>query len=452
LTRTSYFSCSTQYLPTPGIERRYEVLLILPFITRAVVCEVLLEMSTQHTPRSSREQLCALELELHAKRQRQEFPTITANVYFSIYLATRLTGDRTSRLRHEYEQALKDEHSISSCIEDDLKYHGMSECLSITSMMCHKLPLELRQLIYQFLCVEDQLIPIGPYYHYRPYNRNRNQDSLAASLSVGRSLVDHSARPDPALLMRDNHIFNPEYMGQTVAIETQKAYYANNTFSICNVDQGIGSFLSRSFHAHAQLPFARSMETHFRLANFVRKLQIRIKYEHYEDIRYGELGDGPGRNRDIFAAECNLLRTSKNALIPLVGMLQKDELVELEFIVMTAFASEPSENGDNQRYFINLLEALRNMFYILMYDCGKTKVKVVHHDETISPFPRDITALWSLTKEQWEFVCIYFAYSSRALNLCLIGVKSLNMFNRFAGEINEQRKIHLDCRLLYRTS
>lgn len=37
-------------------------------------------------------------------------------------------------------------------------------------IMQKKLPTELREVVYQFLCIEDRPIPVGPYYHFREYD------------------------------------------------------------------------------------------------------------------------------------------------------------------------------------------------------------------------------------------------------------------------------------------
>jgi hypothetical protein len=77
-----------------------------------------------------------------------------------------------------------------------------------------------------------------------------------------------------------------------------------------------------------------------------------------------------------------------------------------------AFAGD-AVDGQDQRAFINLLQALRNTFYTLIYDMGQSEIKIVHHDEAISAFPRDITALWSLTKRQWDQVRIGLSFWCR---------------------------------------
>jgi hypothetical protein len=272
--------------------------------------------------------------------------------------------------------------------------------------MCRKLPAELRDLVYRFLCIEDQLIAVGPCY---PVRNGSSSNELAIGLSRGRILIDHSERLDPAIVMPHSHIFSQAYMGQAVASETRMVYLANNTFSLCNVGNGVARFLAQH---HPNVGF---VDSNFHLAqvtpfHYVRKLQIRIRYEVRHELLMSELmGDLPVYFREIFASECDFLRRSNTALHTLLVLPQGTQPLELEFIIMTSFDEVGliMDGGDmfgTSRKFINLLQSLRNTFYTLKYDRENTEIKIIHHDEVISPFPRDITLLWSLSKEQWEYV------------------------------------------------
>lgn len=324
------------------------------------------------------------------------------------------------QLRREYEQAVQDEQSLASLIEDDLAFHGASECLELTEMMCDMLPIELREMIYQFLCFEDQPIPVGPYYHFRPYSEYRPPDALASALSSGRDQVDHTEKPDPTILMPDSHIFNYEYVGLTVAAEIQTVYFANNTFSICDVEDGIAEFFRGAIFEDAggaigilNMPEDTEVMSHMRMSvrafKCARKLQIRLKLEHFgraTDVR--DLPTGPIGIRERYAEERNFLRQSKNALHRLQSLPRDGQPLQIEFIIMTDL-SGILDVESRERFFVNVLETYRNTFYALKYDCENTMITIVHHDESVSPFPRMLSALWSLTKEQWEGVSISLA-------------------------------------------
>jgi hypothetical protein len=377
------------------------------------------ELDADHTP-ATMEQLCALERELREKRRRYDPSTISSHVSILRCLESTLTGERVLQLRREYEQAVQDEQSLASAIEDDLAFHGASECLELTEKMCDMLPVELREMINRFLCIEEQPIPVGPYYHFRPYSEYRPLDGLASALSSGRDQIDHTKKPDPTILMPDSHIFNYEYVGLTVAAEMQAAYFTNNTFSICDVEDGIAEFFQGAIFLDAggaigilNMPEDTSAMSNMRMSvrafKLVRKLQIRLKLEHFgraTDAR--DLPPGPIGIREKYAEERNFLRQSKNALHRLQSLPRGGQPLQLEFIIMTNL-SDILRVEDRERCFINILEAYRNTFYALKYDHENAIITIIHHDESVSPFPRTLSALWSLTKEQWEHVSISLA-------------------------------------------
>jgi hypothetical protein len=319
-------------------------------------------------------------------------------------------------VQKKYEQDLPDDISIKhSHLQHDPAYLAAKECLELTSLMYRKLPAELRDLVYRFVCIEDQPIPVGPYFHFRPYSHNddgTSTDGLAYALSKDRVRIDHSERPDSVMLMPNSHVFSTSHMVEEVIVELQEMYFTTNTFSVCNVENGIACFLmERNTESKSTMPDAPNVgicnsplgKKHrvVKAIDFVRKLQIRIKYEHFYSAR--ALG--------LFSNECKLLRTSRENLSVLQNLPQQEHPLEIEFIVMTALKPQRNMSAwpatdmqDERRCFINLLQALRNTFYALIHDRGDSVITITHHDETVSPFPRNITALWSLTKEQWEYV------------------------------------------------
>jgi hypothetical protein len=306
--------------------------------------------------------------------------------------------------------------------------YARAECFQLTDTMYRKLPAELRNYVYQYLCVDDQSIPVAPYYHSRKYDQSNQEHEIqaiqlmmagAAATSVfkdfdveleaddlgqaddfiilpdGRVKYDHSEKPPSGTLLPNSHIFNWRYVGITVALEAEKFYYANNTFSICNVRGAIHHFL----HGLSDMTARRTLEKAFKPLNLVRNLQIRIKYEHYgfhmrSLLRHPTPAEG-------YAAERNFLRNLICELEILQQLPQQPRKLQIEFIIMTAF--EDFDQEDQERRCINLLEATRNVIYRIKHDKDSI-VKISHYDPKVSVFPRDITGLWSLTKEQWEHV------------------------------------------------
>lgn len=367
------------------------------------------------TPPSLAE-VTALAASIHAKRQK----------YVPILLSqhpTKLTeNDSTVLLRKEYETAFRDDIKTSSHILDLLSRRAAADCRHLTELMYRKLPADLRQIVYRFLCIEDQPIPVGPYYHFRTFRVPLNSvssDHLAAALSVGRDRVDHTARPDPDILMPDSHIFKPSYVSNDIACEIREAYFSNNTFSICNVDGGIFDFVYGNItdtstlsppdrdYPGARVPtFRVDMFDNLPAFKFANKLQLRLKYEHECATIIKDVPISPLAHRETFANECSFLRSSKNSLSALHCIQAGHETLDIEIIIMTALGYGEGA----KRHFINILQSLRNTIYALKYDRLDSIVKVIHHDENVSPFPRDITALWSLTKEQWNQVSVPVPY------------------------------------------
>ena len=335
-------------------------------------------------------------------------------------LESKLTGGRILKLRRELEQAVQDEQSLASLIEHDLAFHGASECLELSEMMCDRLPIELREMIYRFLCIEERSIPVGPYYHFRPYSEYRPLDALASALSSGRDQVDHTEKPDPTILMPNSHIFNCKFVGLTAAAEIQATYFSNNTFSICDVEDGIAEFFQGAIFEDAggaigilNMPedteAMSKMRMSVRAFKLARKLQIRLKLEHFAQATHvRDLPPGPIGIRERYAEERSFLRQSKNALHRLQALPRDGAPLQLEFIIMTKLSGILGVET-RERFFVNVLETYRNTFYALKYDRENTMITVVHHDESVSPFPRTLSALWSLTKEQWDYVSIFLA-------------------------------------------
>ncbi|KAH8698197.1 hypothetical protein GQ44DRAFT_718335, partial [Phaeosphaeriaceae sp. PMI808] len=105
---------------------------------------------------------------------------------------------------------------------------------------------------------------------------------------------------------------------------------------------------------------------------------------------------------EAYAYEVNFLRNIRDSIQAM--HMVSDQKLNIEFIVMTAFKWD---GRDNERRFTNLLETIRKTIYELMYSRKDRSIRVIHHDATLSAFPRDLTRLWSLTSEQWQDVCFH---------------------------------------------
>jgi hypothetical protein len=75
-------------------------------------------------------------------------------------------------LKRELDQATKDEAASRWEVRKYLVYYARRDCRQLVGMMHEKLPAELREFVYEYLCVEpDRPIPVGPYYHFRKYDQ-----------------------------------------------------------------------------------------------------------------------------------------------------------------------------------------------------------------------------------------------------------------------------------------
>jgi hypothetical protein len=311
----------------------------------------------------------------------------------------------------------------------------------------------LRELIYEYLCVEpDRPILVGPYYHFRNYDRRPHDDlpdddensaqhidefghledstkrdieeiqfdDETIELPGGRIKTVHSHRPPSDMILPSNHILNPRYVGPAISREMQKMYYTRNTFSICNLERAIYNFLFRASGYSMQkcgpnrtppsLDGDLILEPEIFPFHHVRKLQIRVKCEHLFDHL-------PKQAAAIeqYIYEQHFLRVTEETLEPLRKLVHSHSghSLEIEFVIMTQFPANLliGFGCEFNRRFINILQAIRGTVYTVAHDCLDSTVKITHYDEQVSIFPRDITGCFGLTKEQWEFVSTANHYS-----------------------------------------
>lgn len=294
-----------------------------------------------------------------------------------------------------------------------------------------KLPAELREIVYRYVCIEDQPIPVGPYFHFKQYEYSplvkerlrleacpdildpndarinapaSNERDNYITLPDGRLKYDHSKKVLEDIVMPDYHLFDGDYAGAAIASEAQTFYYKNNTFSLCNLDQGIVRFLERGRSVGIRHDKIYSQQAHdgagkIKPIDLVRNLQIRIKFEHYAPFLDAFME--PATGSEQIAYHRNFLRKSRAELETLLNIPGHDRTLNIEFIIMTAL---DYDDEDSWCIFTNMLQTVRNDIYRLMYDRDDILIKVIHHDDGLTPFPRNITRLWSLTKEQWQHV------------------------------------------------
>ncbi|OWY50857.1 hypothetical protein AALT_g4143 [Alternaria alternata] len=353
--------------------------------------------------------------------------------------------EKIAKLQRELREATKEVRSADLIYRKHVLYYARKDCLQLATMMHQKLPVELRELIYELLCVEpDRPIPVGPYYHFRKYDRplhdpryrfvptsrhpyvvstwplpstpadqlRLNHEDEDTILPDGRIKEVHTHKPPSDMALPYSHFLDPRYMGPEIAFEIQKMYYARNTFSVCSVEQGILYFLERDSGYNMvgcnddgtpkevpkdlQLPLPVYPREH------IQNLQIRVKFEQFHsDMPKDDMTD-----YDKYAYEQRFLRFTEANLRGLRVFLEHrhEHGINVEFIILTEFpiAGDVRTGLAAQCNYVNFLECIRNPVYTMMHDCDHISVKITHYDEGISAFPRNITGIFGLTKEQWE--------------------------------------------------
>lgn len=292
---------------------------------------------------------------------------------------------------------------------------AQSECLELSSLLYKKLPKELREHVYAHLCLEDRRIPVGPYYHFRKYEPLAERKvgysdtqycprdgDLQTELADGKVRIDHDIYPEGDLILPNNRIFDPSFMGQDVVPELLEMYYGSNSFSVCNIEGGLDELctaISSSTASSRLVPIDK-----------VRDLQIRMKFEHIKP-HVCPMRRVPGCfHTGYVAGDESKLRAAVDTLRTFRSRIRASPReMNIEVILMTDLDT-PADAQDAgiyaNAYLTNFLQAVRNMVYELLHDCKLVSVRVTHQDDGLMAFPKDYTKLFNLSKEEWEYVSL----------------------------------------------
>ncbi|KAF2849767.1 hypothetical protein T440DRAFT_469164 [Plenodomus tracheiphilus IPT5] len=311
--------------------------------------------------------------------------------------------------------------------------YARADCLQLATMMLEKLPPELRELVYQFLCIEDRPILVGPPYHSRKYDKEALPESglvfpsephcgadvddddeeieyeeLVSETPDGRLKRDHTYKPPSDMVVPGSHIFNPRYMGPTVSLELQKMYYTSNTFSICTVEQAIRNFLQlptgyamRKWRdgKPPAMPKDLILSPSFLPGDYVRNLQIRIKAEQLEfpgvmDITNS--GESQAKAEQLLGSISDNLRG-----LHVPSLLADAHELRIEFVIMLETRTEEIHHARlAPPHFAKLLPAMEETVYTFKHERENCNVRVTLVDEGLSPFPLDYTDKVTWTKAQ----------------------------------------------------
>ncbi|EOA87724.1 hypothetical protein ACJQWK_02243 [Exserohilum turcicum] len=362
--------------------------------------------------------------------------------------------DEVTRLKRQLAQSEKEVLGLDSDYQTRLLCYARAACLELAHRMHQKLPAALRELVYEYLCLDPgRPIPAGPYYHFRSYHvppvvppppeaaldshagwRHQTQGTpkpiehlsgLDVSpdtedidlgndcivLPDGRIKEEHTHRAPSDMVLPSSPLLDPRYVGPAMSYEMQKMYYTHNTFSLCSVEDGIANFFGHHTGYSMQkwpqgrrprLAAALELDPLFFAAEHIRRLQIRVKLEHFfSDMPKDATGV------EAYAYEQSFLRSAWSNVQGLGHYLARRPKggAEIEFVLLTGLPCSDSEESRRQcqRCFANFLQCIRSMVYTMMHDCDDVRVTVTHHDDKMSAFPRNITGVFALSREQWEY-------------------------------------------------
>jgi hypothetical protein len=319
------------------------------------------------------------------------------------------------------EDLQEDKCRLDLEFERQLEQHSQADCRQLASMMYTKLPLELRELIYQYLYYEDAPVPVGSY-HFTTYVpeslRSDNNDPPAHSepfivTPEGATRQDHSIERDESIVYPDSRLLDPAYLGHNVARDASIYYYRSNTFSICTLENALSDFLFRDpIHnfTRGQSTLESAKPLGLLPIEHVCNLEIRVKYEHYYTYFtfYDNLHDG---ERLLIQGIFEVLHDFSSRVNHTIA-----SHLHIEICMMTAFEPTGIE-CQLDRMHTNLLEAIRVPLYELKHDLG-ANIKVIHYDERCRPFPKNVTAIFQLPKDQWtEVYARFHSIKSSAANI-----------------------------------
>ncbi|KAF1968120.1 hypothetical protein BU23DRAFT_558812 [Bimuria novae-zelandiae CBS 107.79] len=313
--------------------------------------------------------------------------------------------EQSARKHQQIQDLQEEERRLNLQFEEQFLQHTQADCKQLVNMMHEKLPQELKELVYQYLYIEEAPVPIG-LGHFTTYvpEALRSQHSNAPTqrepfivVPEGANRQDHSVERDRNILYPDSWLLDPTYLGHTIAQDASKFYYKSNTFSICTLENALSDFLFRD-PIHNFIRPQQGAETNRPVGllpiDYIRNLQIRIKYEHYWTYLtfYDTLHDG---EKNLLLGIFGTLRQFTNSVDPAIA-----SQLQLEFCIMTAYTVAEFDSLRTSITHINLLEAIRVPVYTLKHDFD-ANITVTHYDENISPFPKNVTGIFQLSKEQW---------------------------------------------------
>jgi hypothetical protein len=291
-----------------------------------------------------------------------------------------------------YKVVLGTNYQIIRELEATSAHIILKEAPSLVEPFATRLPREIRDLVYDYVCVFP--------------------DTIQVALSG-----QQAAPRDPVIVGSDSQLMDASYLSRSddsIPTELSETYWSKNRFEITvGLDTGMRAGALDIFLSHGTVPSDKPFWRVFvRPWKEIRHLKVNLACEQWESHpRYGEskmkeyYNTSYGLIDDLTFAQAAMSKLEAQ-VAPLTRMKGREEL-HIEIDIHTRFAQEGSDLQLSERHFVNIMESLRACVCELM-DSG-VRVTVVmsnidYSEAHLGPHTWDITSRFVLDAEEWRNV------------------------------------------------
>ena len=267
----------------------------------------------------------------------------------------------------------------------------LKEAPALMEPFLTRLPRELRDLVYDYVCVHPDTIQVA---------------------LPGQP----GSRTDPSVVGSGGQLMDVSYLSnlEVVPTELSETYWSKNRFVIrVGLCTGMRADSLGTFLLHGTVPSDKPFWRVFvRPWEKIRHLKIELACEHWEsDTRYGQdkMSDyykpAYGLGDDSTFAQAAVSKQEAQ-VYPLTRLKGREEL-HIEIEIHTTFAKDGADVQQSERHFVNIMESIRQTVCELM-DSG-VRVTVIlsnldYNEVHRGPETWDITSRFVLDAEEWRSV------------------------------------------------
>ncbi|KAH6868468.1 hypothetical protein BKA58DRAFT_195518 [Alternaria rosae] len=253
------------------------------------------------------------------------------------------------------------------------------EAPALTEPFLTRLPREIRDLVYEYVCVFP--------------------DTIQIALSG-----QQGAPVDPVVIWSDAQLMDASYLANSEVVPTElsETYWSKNRFEVTvGLDTGMRAGGLDTFLLHGTVPSDKLFWRVFvRPWEKIRHLKVHVACEQWEsDPRYGDTKmkdyytTAYGLIDDLTFAQAAMYKLEAQ-LTPLTRMRGREEL-HIEIEIDTRFAQEGPDVQFSERHFVNIMESLRRTVCELL-DSGVhvtvTLANIDYNEAHLEPQTWDITS------------------------------------------------------------